>query len=70
MHVLLCIALHVYHGPVAPTTHVDELSNACSTIRRNEARKLIEACEAEGSQRCEVLVTESHIQIEHKVVSK
>lgn len=52
----LCIALHLYHGPVdSPGVHVDVLREDCFLVTRNDVRNAVKACARLGTMRCEAV---------------
>ena len=68
MKLILCIALHLYHGPVAPETQVTVLAEECKAVSLEAARRAIAKCAKQSAERCEVLgPKDGRILIENKV---
>lgn len=72
MKILLCLAVHLYAGPIAEGTPVTELAAECKAATLDRVRKQIAKCAAEGAERCEVIVSPSkdRITIERKVSTR
>ena len=63
---MLCIALHLYAGPIAPSTNVIVAMDACHAQTIDDARALIAACSDHGALRCEVIVSKGVVTLENK----
>ena len=69
MSILLCVALHLYSGPINAQTSVTEVSRSCKSVQVTAARKAISKCQKQGAEQCEVLMSadKKSIIIENKV---
>lgn len=70
MKIMLCVALHLYFGPVdAIGSKVVELTEECKAVSFEKARKAIQKCAAETPMTCETIIAKdrSRIIIEHKI---
>jgi hypothetical protein len=69
MSLLLCVALHLYSGPIEAGTAVTEASLTCKATSVATARKAIAKCAKQGADLCEVLLSPDHkrVTLEHKV---
>lgn len=67
MTILLCLALHLYHGPVGPTAPLTVLSAQCSPTTLPAVQSAVQAC-LRAVDVCELLTTPDHtILLEWKV---
>lgn len=69
MKLMICIALHLYSGPIDPSSPVTELAASCKETSINAATKAIQKCSAEGPLVCEVIVSadKKRVTLERKV---
>lgn len=69
MKILLCIAVHLYSGPIDSGTPVTEMAQSCKQVSVTAARKSIAKCSAEGAMSCEAIVSKdrSRITLEYKI---
>jgi hypothetical protein len=65
--ITLCIALHLYAGPVQWGTPVYQAGETCNAVTRATAKRATDACAAQGAERCEWFQTNrTTITIERK----
>jgi hypothetical protein len=69
---LLCIALHLYSGPIESGTPVTVVSHECKKASASKIRSAVAKCAREGAEKCEVIVDKpkGQIVLEHKVSTK
>lgn len=66
--ITLCIALHLYAGPIQTGTPVTVLANECKAVKVASARKAIATCAKQGAERCEVIIAKDRsIILENKL---
>lgn len=68
--ITLCIALHLYAGPIEPSTPVTVLAESCEQVKLAKAERAIKACAKQGAERCEVLTQPGRVLIERKVSTR
>jgi hypothetical protein len=67
--ITLCIALHLYSGPIAVGTPVTVASESCRRTAVKAASKAIATCARQGALACEVLIApdRSRVTLENKI---
>lgn len=66
--VRMCESVDLYFGPVSSETRHERIAYGCFETSPSAAQKKIQACNAQGSERCETVIGKDRVvNIEHKI---